>query len=178
MPFEKTGPPQLGGSPNVLYLAHKNPATEDEGAKIVVMGTLRHLTARGCRVTLVSLDADNDGATRLTPFCREVRLVRHNPPGRASSLVRSLGSKLPYSLFLYRNTGFAREVATLVSQQAFDVVHMESALMYQYAPFLGRIPIVLRHHNIEGGRAPPPRRRTVWRDPAPRSPSLCSAAAS
>lgn len=133
----------------VLYLAHKNPVAEDEGAKTVMMGSLRHLSGSGCHVTLLSLNDDRSDTGPLRAACDDLHLVPHH---RSSSgaLLSSLATGLPYSVLLYRNPRFAGVLATLVSTHSFDVVHMETALMFQYANGLGEIPIVIRHHNLEG----------------------------
>ena len=77
-------------------------------------------------------------------------MVRHLPPGRVKGLVRSFGSRLPYSVLAFENVRFRQTRSNAVSHQAFDVVHMETALMYQYVSCLQRLPVIVRHHNLEG----------------------------
>lgn len=135
---------------HILYVSHKNPAREDEGAKIVVMGTLRHLARRGVRVTLASLDQDGAGLDELKGICEKVVAVPHRPPGRLRGLARSLSTGIPYSVLMFRNARFADALRGLSEGGRFDLVHMETALLMQYAGCLNGMPVLLRHHNLEG----------------------------
>lgn len=140
---------------NILYLSHKNPVAMDEGAKIVIMGTIRHLARKGCKVSLVYLDSDANGSARgLDEYCARVVPVLHRRVGafsRALQLVEGMYRNKPYTVEMFRNHDFGREIDRLVGQEKFDCVHMETALLYQYKDRLPGLPIVVRHHNLEAG---------------------------
>lgn len=127
----------------------------DEGAKIVIMGTIRHLAKKGCRVTLVYLDSDANGSAKsLEEYCARVVAVPHRRPGavaRAIQIVEGMYRNKPYSVEMFRNHAFAAEIDRLVRQERFDCVHMETALLYQYRNQLPGLPVVVRHHNLEAG---------------------------
>ncbi|OGP22184.1 MAG: hypothetical protein A2054_01215 [Deltaproteobacteria bacterium GWA2_55_10] len=134
---------------NILYLSHKNPVLEDEGAKIVIMGTLRHLAKKGCRITLVYLDQDGVGRETLSEFCEEAVPVPHRPGSMYSGMAMSMLAGMPYSVWMFRNRAFRQALRETVKRRSFDLVHMETALLQQYADCLRPLPILIRHHNLE-----------------------------
>ena len=140
---------------NILYLSHKNPVAMDEGAKIVIMGTIRHLAKKGCKVTLVYLDGDANSSTRgLDEFCARVVAVPHRRAGalsRAFRIVEGMYRNKPYTVEMFKNHAFGLEIDKLMTQDKFDCVHMETALLYQYKSHLSGLPVVVRHHNLESG---------------------------
>jgi glycosyltransferase involved in cell wall biosynthesis len=77
-------------------------------------------------------------------------MVAHSFPGKVKALAQSLASGIPYSVLLFQNERFGRAISNIVAREAFDVVHMETALLYQYAEHLRGLPVVVRHHNLEG----------------------------
>lgn len=134
---------------DILYLSHKNPVREDEGAKMVIMGTLEHLAKKGCRITLVYLDQDNGDRARLDSICAEVIRVPHRPHGRLAGMAKSFLSGTPYSVRMFSNPDFRKAVLSAVNRRRFALVHMETALLYQYIDCVKSLPALIRHHNLE-----------------------------
>ncbi len=134
---------------DILYLSHKNPVREDEGAKMVIMGTLEHLAKKGCRITLVYLDQDNGDGARLDSICSEVIRVPHRPRGRLAGMAESFLSGTPYTVRMFSNPDFRKAVLSAVARKRFGLVHMETALLYQYIDCVKGLPVLIRHHNLE-----------------------------
>ncbi len=86
------------------------------------------------------------------PFCRRVVSVPRPQRYTFTKMVRGLLGRWPLPVVNYTSDEMKASLATLFSQQDFDLLHLESLHMAGYLPLLkqkSRAPIVFDWHNIE-----------------------------
>ncbi len=140
----------------LLVVATKCPWPPIDGGRLLLLRTLDGLAAEGVRATLVApLDPRRHelaAATAALDRCCEPELVAARPAGTASTLLRSIGRRLPLTIARHTLPAVRRRVEALLAARPFDVVHAEQlqALpqVWQAARARG-LPVVLRAQNVE-----------------------------
>ncbi|MEW6052146.1 MAG: glycosyltransferase family 4 protein [Candidatus Zixiibacteriota bacterium] len=64
-------------------------------------------------------------------------------------LLFNLLSLTPYSVWRFRTGQMARKLRVMIAEGNFDLVHIDTIALAGYIKYLGRVPAVLNHHNIE-----------------------------
>jgi hypothetical protein len=116
----------------VLWVGTKAPWPPRDGGRLVAWLTLRALEDAGHAVTLVT-PADDE-----------------RPRGLLSASLRAAASGLPVTAVRHATPAVAARVARLLETATFDVVHAEQPhALAACASAFGRLPVVLRAHNVE-----------------------------
>jgi hypothetical protein len=90
----------------------------------------------------------------LGQFCEQVEYfplwAKQSPVHTAAALATSLMSSAPFSVVAHRSTAFQQRVRELLRGAAFDIVHVDTVALSEFAFNSGAAaPAVLTHHNIE-----------------------------
>ncbi len=125
--------------------------------------TLRGLSKLPVEITLVAPVSDEERATveqALRPVCRPelVSGVFHRRPSWpriASRFLLSLAAQRPMSAWRHRNDSSRERVRSLLSQQSFDLIHVEQPQAFEAIPPIATPPVFLRAQNVESD---------LWRD--------------
>jgi len=140
----------------LLVVATKCPWPPIDGGRLLLLRTLEGLAAEGVRATLVApLDPRRHelaAATAALDRCCEPELVAAGPAGAASTLLRSIGHRLPLTIARHTLPAVRRRVAALLAARSFEVVHAEQlqALPQVLPAARARgLPVVLRAQNVE-----------------------------
>ncbi len=154
----------------VLWVATKAPWPPVDGGRLLLLNTLRALTAAGHRVTLVApIDAGDDGErieAELRPFCRP-SLVAVKKRALVLDAVRSQLARVPLTIVRHTRPEVGRRVAELLRDGAFDLVQAEQVqALSSAAAAVGRhLPVVLRAQNVESDLWRQSAREASWRRP-------------
>ncbi|MGO9453011.1 MAG: glycosyltransferase [Candidatus Binataceae bacterium] len=137
----------------VLWVATKPPWPPIDGGRVLMWYTLAALAHVGVDLTLVApadRDADRRALAELQSFCRPILVpVRHQT--RAWSFARALAKGAPFTSTHHRLDRIRDQVATLLSNEAFDLVHAEHAhAIANCEPALvTKVPVIFRAQNVE-----------------------------
>jgi len=138
----------------LLLLTTKPPFPLTDGGRIAVYEPLRRLVARGHQVTLLTFRSpgqDQDALAHLETLCR-VAYVEHDTRTRPIGMAQNLFSSLPYNISKYRSPLMARKLRDMLTEEAFDVVHLEQVHTACYQAIASEefgVPVVLRQVNVE-----------------------------
>jgi Glycosyl transferases group 1/Glycosyltransferase Family 4 len=153
---------------NVLWVATKAPWPPVDGGRLLLLNTLRALSAAGHRLTLVApIDAggaDPGAAAALEPWCRpSLVAVRKRP--LVVDLLRSQLARTPLTLVRHAHPALRRRVRDHLRDEAFDLVLAEQVQALD-AALRGDRPVVLRAQNVESDLWAQAARHALWRRPA------------
>lgn len=150
----------LGHGPELLVLSHRVPFPPHDGAAIRTLGLLEGL-AKQYQLTILCFDREdaNLGALSLEQRVERLRKlgkVKAVRLGERSNKIRfvqdhisSIFTGQPYTAFTYQSKKFESLVDDAVSAGNFAGVHVDSIDLVRYLPSLGKLPLLLTHHNIE-----------------------------
>lgn len=146
----------------------------DKGGRIRSYQMLRELR-RELRITYLTLDdgtAGADAAERAQEYCTTLirvplRTARRGSLGFAGELARNVASPLPYAIWKYRSPAMRREIASVVSQSAVDLLVCDFLAPAVNVPAGLPVPAVLFQHNVEASLWE--RHAAVARDPVRRT---------
>ncbi len=119
----------------VLFLCHRFPYPPQRGGKIRPFNIIRHLTARGCEVTVLSLvrsDQELAEAQGIAPFCSEFAPVRVRSWAAWLRMVGRLATHLPSSFGYFQSGELNRRVWRLLRTRNFDLVFVHCSSMAPY----------------------------------------------
>ncbi len=161
----------------ILWVATKAPWPPVDGGRLLLLNTLRALSAAGHQVTLVapvdasggrSGTAPGDDAERtcagLRSCCRP-SLVSVNRRLLLADAARAQLARVPLTIVRHNLPAVARRVAEHLRDEAFDLVQAEQvqALSSAAGAFEGRLPVVLRAQNVESDLWAQSAREASWR---------------
>ena len=138
---------------NILFLALEPPYPPNDGGRLRTFNLLQQV-AKAHSVTLVtfaSLKAQPADPSALSGICEEIHLLPLPVVARARPVERleAIRRGRPLALRLFASRAMAATLATLVEKGEYDVVHVDQIYLAQYRELLGKIPVVLTHHNVE-----------------------------
>ena len=145
---------------NILFLSPWLPWPPFDGARIRILETLRFLSRRGHRITLLTKVRDPEeeaNSSELEGLCE--RVVTTIVSNQTRAVLRRLATGLvrgrPLIESFHYDSYLARQVNRMTSQYGYDIVHVESPFLAPYlcsvSP-LSRARKVLSMHNIESIR--------------------------
>lgn len=85
----------------------------------------------------------------LAPELGHMETFEFESQGKRSLAVKSLFSRLPYSVGWFTSEEFAGAIKHRLDAEAYEVVHFDTVGLAQYRHLVRDIPTVLDHHNIE-----------------------------
>ncbi|MFB6271916.1 MAG: glycosyltransferase family 4 protein [Salinibacter sp.] len=139
---------------NVLWITTLWPEPIDSGGKIVTAQLVRHLAARGHRITLCALDGRPlpAASSELSGVIRAVRV----PPPRSDRPWFGVGqpflSAVPHTVAKYWSEPTWEAIRNLMASGAFDVIHLDHLHTASYGHRIREafsLPIVMTSHNVE-----------------------------
>ena len=112
-----------------------------------------HLVALSQRALIATRQKMTEAVKALERYCKYIK-VFDIPTDRSKTrwlglLLFNLASPFPYSVWRFRSREMADEIRRLASEINFDVIHLDTVDLAQYASLLPGIPKVLNHHNVE-----------------------------
>ncbi len=137
----------------ILFLFSQLPFPLDTGAKIRTYNLL-HEIGNDCEVTLAcyarnpipgEIAAVDKIVARLTILPNNY----NNLYGNLRAGIIALAKDLPFTVAKYSHRKARSAVETLLSQEAFDLVHVDQPHMAALLPRKLDVPVVLNQHNIE-----------------------------
>ncbi len=94
-----------------------------------------------------------EAKTVLGKFCRHVEFVPidcdETPYGKHFLALKSLLTKDPYTINWLKSKKFSTQLAQFLSNNHYDLVHLDTISLIPYLKQITDTPIVLDHHNIE-----------------------------
>jgi glycosyltransferase involved in cell wall biosynthesis len=148
------------GRPRLLMLCQTLPYPPDGGVHLRTFNVLR-LLAREFDVTALFFyrraDRGDEAAVRaavhaLGAFARTEAFPidsEHAPVRLIWDHARSVMSRRAYTWYVYQSRAVRARVASLLANEPFDLVHIDSLDLSSFLPMLGRVPVVCVHHDIE-----------------------------
>lgn len=146
--------------PQLLFLCQTLPYPPDGGVNIRTFNLLRIL-ARAFDVTALcffrrsaraSAEAVRHGVAKLNEFADVEAFPIPQEHSRRRLLVdhvRSVLERRVYTVYAYDSEAYRNRLRTLLRNQRFDLVHVDSLDLSGYLADLPDIPVVCGHHNIE-----------------------------
>lgn len=138
---------------SILQVTNRLPWPLNDGGNLATYAIAKHLSELGHSVTLASLNTQKhwQDPKLLSPVA-EVHAVDIDTSLKPIPMLRGLFQSLPYNIARFQSAEFESLITRLVREKKPDVVQMEGSYQALFIPAVrkvGRIPIVLRSHNIE-----------------------------
>ena len=141
----------------VLQLCNKPPYPPVDGGTMAMNSITQGLLSKGCEVKVLTVETDKHPANRQRMDDDYLRQTRFE------SVYVDLGVKpLPamaallcgesYHVKRYISNDFAAKLRTILDEEEFDVVHVESIFLTPFVPLIrkhSKAKIILRAHNVE-----------------------------
>lgn len=141
---------------HILFLTQVLPYPLVGGAKIRAYYMLRHL-AQQHQITLVSFTRDDDQPqhiAHLEEFCHAVHTVpiQRSPLRDIQAILQSLITSKPISILRDRSIAMRSMLRQCISEQTFDIIHVDQTSMAQYGLFAKRLQsptpkLIIDQHN-------------------------------
>jgi sugar transferase (PEP-CTERM/EpsH1 system associated) len=119
----------------VLFLCHRFPYPPKRGGKIRPFNILRHFTARGWEVSVLSLARDEAEARAgegIAPHCAEYFSGRVNPMAAWARMIVRLPTPEPSSFGYFRSAELGRHVRKLLRERQFDLIFVHCSSVAPY----------------------------------------------
>ena len=133
---------------NILIMSPVFPYPLDNGGKIRTYNIVKNLS-RHHKITFACLSGakvDDDGPLR--EFCEEIICIERKA-NTVRDLLTSLLSRSPFNCVRFRSWSFKDALQKLGRQRSFDIVHIDSTLLWQYAELFSGTSTTLGTHNVE-----------------------------
>ncbi|GIX21532.1 MAG: glycosyl transferase [Gammaproteobacteria bacterium] len=137
---------------NILYLCHRLPYPPKRGGKIRPFNMIRHLAARGARLTVASLArsaaeaAEGEG---LRAHCRELVVETVGAAAQWARTVARLPTPTPSSMGYFHSPRLARRLHSVLAAQRFDLVFVHCSSMAPYVARVAGVPKMLDYGDMD-----------------------------
>ncbi len=142
----------------ILFLTPTLPYPLDNGSRILVFNTIKHL-AKKHQIFLLSLIQEGQlkQASYLKDYCVGMETVLTAGLGLwgkdvsycKKGLAKNFFSPIPYNMIRWYSREMEKKLKEILSRNRFDMVQIENLHMAQYAKSVRGIPVILRQHNME-----------------------------
>lgn len=141
----------------VLQLCNKPPYPPVDGGTLAMNGITQGLLAAGCEVKVLAVCSDKhpvchdqmtDEYLRQTAF--EFQYIDLGVKPLDAMVAMLCGES--YHVKRYESRDFAQKLKSVLEQEEFDIVHIESVFLTPYVPLIrkySQAKVVLRAHNVE-----------------------------
>jgi len=130
----------------VLFLCHRFPYPPRRGGKIRPFNIVRHFTARGWEVTLLSLVRDREegrAAQGIAQYCHDYVAAPVSPAAAWARMLVRLPTMEPSTFGYFRSSQLGRAVKRLLRDRHFDLIFVHCSSMAPYvADYRGAIKIL------------------------------------
>lgn len=139
----------------ILFLSPRQPLPARSGAKLREYHFLRALGQAG---EVSYLYFSDPGASPLTktdlPFCRAVAAVPKPPVYGMAKTLQGVAGRWPLPILNYTSAAMSTEVARMLQQGQYDILHLDSIHMIRYAMQVAQCSknpprVIYNWHNIE-----------------------------
>jgi polysaccharide biosynthesis protein PslH len=94
-----------------------------------------------------------ESVVALNIFCNKVKVFKIPTDGNGMLwyllLIFNMFSSVPYSVWRFKSKALKKEIIKQLQIEHFDIIHLDTIDLAQYADLFTGIPIVLNHHNAE-----------------------------
>ena len=134
----------------ILIITPRIPYPLHSGADIVTFNTIKYLSRRGHKFTLLSImDGAPSHYDELKRWC-EVHTILKNTNNSIWGAILNLFSKTPYTISKYQTPKLGSKIKKIIERKKIDIVHIEHLHMAYYRSFIRQgLPVFLRMHNVE-----------------------------
>ena len=105
------------------------------------------------RVLLPTEKALQDSLDALKPYCKLIKVYKipsdYSQLRRLGVLFFNLFSTKPFSVWKFSSPQMKKDIAELIQTDSFDLVHVDTVDIAQFADYAPGLPKVLNHHNVE-----------------------------
>ncbi|MGH8642711.1 MAG: TIGR03087 family PEP-CTERM/XrtA system glycosyltransferase [Burkholderiales bacterium] len=130
----------------VLYLCHRFPFPPKRGGKIRPFNTIKHLSAAGHKVTVVSLARSPDEAREgagIAGHCAHYEMAHVRDPIQFARMLLRVPTSTPSSLGFFYSPALAGRVRDLLARERFDLIFVHCSSVAQYVAGVRGIPKIL-----------------------------------
>lgn len=131
---------------NILYVCHRFPFPPKRGGKIRPFNMIRHLSARGHRVTVCSLarsPAEAQEGGGIAADCAGFEMAMVWDPLQALRMVARLPSATPSSMGFFYSRSLKKRIDGLLKSEQFDLIFVHCSSVAQYVEDVQGIPKIL-----------------------------------
>lgn len=137
----------------ILWLTYDLPYPPNSGGKLRAFNILK-LLSRKFEITLFSYyrkEEQKDYIPELLKFVSRVEVFKREPVWRLRNLMAAVFSNNPLLLISYLNNDLAKRLGRYLTQERFDLVHLEFFGVFWLLPYVKSlgVPVVLGNENIE-----------------------------
>jgi glycosyltransferase involved in cell wall biosynthesis len=141
----------------ILQISHKVPFPLNEGGNICIFNTTKGFFEAGHEVTLVSLNGlkhqvDLEAAKNHLEKFAKLYFFDLDTSIKPLEAFKNLFTKKSYNVIRFYHKPLENFLASLLTSQSFDIIHIESIFASMYVDVLrkfSKAPIALRQHNAE-----------------------------
>jgi polysaccharide biosynthesis protein PslH len=130
----------------LLYVCHRFPYPPKRGGKIRPFNVIRHLSASGHEVTVVSLVRSEEEAKEgrgIAEHCARFEMTKVLEPIQTARMVLRLPTATPSSMGYFYSPDLARRVRSLLARERYDLVFVHCSSVAQYVAAVHGIPKIL-----------------------------------
>jgi sugar transferase (PEP-CTERM/EpsH1 system associated) len=119
----------------ILFLSHRFPYPPNDGAKVRAFHIVRHLSAKGHKVTVASLARSRQEADEghgLAQYCDRYEMVRVDKAVQVARMISRLPTAAPSTMGFFYSAKLARRVREMLLREHFDFIFVYCSSMAQY----------------------------------------------
>ena len=131
---------------NILYICHRFPYPPKRGGKIRPFNMIRHLTARGHKVTVCSLSRspqETEEAQGIAPHCEAFEIGQVREWAQMARMVVRLPVPTPSSMGYFYSPELARRIDAHLQSKHWDLVFVHCSSVAQYVSSVTGLPKIL-----------------------------------
>ena len=131
---------------NILYICHRFPYPPKRGGKIRPFNMIRHLTARGHKVTVCSLSRspqETEEAQGIAPHCEAFEIGQVREWAQMARMVVRLPVPTPSSMGYFYSPELARRIDAHLQSKHWDLVFVHCSSVAQYVSSVTDVPKIL-----------------------------------
>lgn len=137
---------------NILYVCHRFPFPPKRGGKIRPFNMIRHLTAKGHKLTVCSLaraPEEADEGRGIAPYCAAFEIGMVKNPIQAARMVARLPLLTPSSMGFFYSPELKGKVDHLLATQKWDLIFVHCSSVAQYVEHVTDVPKILDYGDMD-----------------------------
>ncbi|MDP2585333.1 MAG: glycosyltransferase family 4 protein [Candidatus Levybacteria bacterium] len=135
---------------NILLISSYLPYPLFSGGHIRLYNLIKELSAKH-KITLVCEKRDHQGDVEISEvkkFCKKVITVPRKKQWSLKNIIKTGLSTLPFLVIGHTSSEMYREIKRELSENQFDLIHVETSYVMQNIPAT-EVPVILAEHNVE-----------------------------
>ena len=137
---------------NILYLCHRFPFPPKRGGKIRPFNMIRHLTASGHHVHVLSLARSPEEAAEgqgISPHCAAFDVAVVKAPVQMARMVSRLPTITPSSMGYFYSAELAGRVQQVLNSKKWDLIFVHCSSVAQYVQHVRGTPKILDYGDMD-----------------------------